>query len=72
MLKNLLLNLSFGCLMPTVYGDETDCEIELESCPKTRLTNVTLIKSRSLTPSKKDKRGLLTQMAYASTLARSA
>lgn len=34
--------------MSAVHENETDREIELERCPETNLTNVTLIKSHSL------------------------
>lgn len=42
--------------MLTVHGNETDREIELEGCPETRLTNVTLIKSRP-PPTRRKRRG---------------
>lgn len=42
--------------MLAIHGNETEREIELEGCPETRLTNVTLIKSRSL-PSGRKRRG---------------
>lgn len=42
--------------MLAVHGNETDREIELEGCPETHLTNVTLIKSRPLAAPKEEKR----------------